>query len=50
MSRKMRIDGRTLRTAEDAARAYRWVRIASRFVVELLRDGRAIILRFEIGA
>jgi type II secretory pathway component PulC len=45
----MRVDGRPLRTAEDASAAYNWVRVADHFVVDLVRDGQPLTLRFRVA-
>jgi hypothetical protein len=42
------VDGRPLRNAADASKTYNWVRIADHFVVDLVRNGRPITVRFEI--
>ena len=45
-----RVDGRALRSAEDASAAYNWVRVTDHFAVDLVRNGRPITLRFQITA
>ncbi len=45
----MRVDGRALHTAQDASAAYNWVRVADHFAVDLVRDGRAMTLRFQVA-
>jgi type II secretory pathway component PulC len=45
----LRVDGRALRTAEDASAAYNWVRVADHFVVDLVRDGQPLTLRFRVA-
>ena len=45
----LRVDGRPLRTAEDASAAYNWVRVADHFVVDVVRDGQPITLRFRVA-
>jgi len=44
----LRVDGRTINGVDDASAAYAWLRVADRFTVELLRDGRPLTLRFVI--
>ena len=44
------VDGRALRSVEDASAAYNWVRVTDHFAVDLVRDGRPMTLRFQITA
>ncbi|MSP61234.1 MAG: hypothetical protein EXR72_12990 [Myxococcales bacterium] len=43
-----RIDGRPIRTPDDAARAHAWLRVADRFTIDVLRDGAPVQLHFQI--
>ncbi len=45
-----RVDGRPLRSVEDAQAAYNWVRVTDHFAVDLKRDGRPLTLRFQVSA
>jgi len=44
----MRVDGRTINGVDDASAAYAWLRVADRFTVELVREGRPLTLRYVI--
>ena len=43
------IDGRPVRSPDDAARAYSWLRVTDRFTIDLLREGRRVQLRYQLG-
>jgi PDZ domain len=45
-----RIDGRAINNPDDAARAYAWLRVTDHFTIDLLRDGRPVQLKFQVGA
>lgn len=45
----LRVDGRPMNGVEDASAAYAWLRVADRFTVDVLRDGRPVTLRYVVA-
>jgi S1-C subfamily serine protease len=42
------VDGRPLNGIEDASAAYAWLRVTDHFVIDVVRDGRPVRLRYVI--
>lgn len=45
----LRVDGRPINGVEDASAAYAWLRVTSRFTVDVVRDGHPLTLRYVIA-
>jgi S1-C subfamily serine protease len=45
----LRVDGRPINGVDDASAAYAWLRVTSKFTVEVLRDGRPVTLRYVVS-
>lgn len=45
----LRIDGRPINGVEDASAAYAWLRVTSKFTVDVVRDGHPLTLRYVIA-
>ena len=43
------VDGRRIASADDAARAYAWLRVIDHFTVDVVRGGERVHLRYQLN-